>query len=393
MTGADHTLPACDLVGALALKPGEGLTADRVSFANGAFCAEPVGRAVDLSGFWILPGIVDAHGDGFERHLAPRRGAMLDLAAGLAATESELAANGVTTAVLAQFLSWEGGLRGLDFADKVLTAIKETRDDLITDLAPQLRFETHLLDDYADLPARLSDWGVRYLVFNDHLPHARLAEGRKPPRLTGQALKAGRNPDAHFALMKDLHARSAQVPDALDALARLLSAQGVRMGSHDDRSAEARARWRSRDVRISEFPETREAAEAARAQGDFIVFGAPNVVRGGSHNGNVPAAEMIEAGLCDALASDYHYPSPRRAVRRLVDAGILPLERAWDLVSTGPAQMLGLSDRGRLQSGLRADFVVIDPQTWRVGATFSGGRISYMHGAVGARFIGAGGAG
>ncbi len=89
------------------------------------------------------------------------------------------------------------------------------------------------------------------------------------------------------------------------------------MGSHDDHSAGERAALRGRGVGIAEFPETLEAAEAARAGGDTIVMGAPNLMRGGSHNGNVSALDVVAMGLCDALASDYHYPSPRRAALRL----------------------------------------------------------------------------
>ncbi|MBB96628.1 MAG: alpha-D-ribose 1-methylphosphonate 5-triphosphate diphosphatase [Rhodobacteraceae bacterium] len=379
---------ALDLVGAQVLRPGAGLVADRLSFAHGVICDAPVGRAVDLSGFVVLPGMIDAHGDGFERHLAPRRGAMTELETGLQAVDAELASNGITTAVLAQFMSWEGGLRGAEFAARVFRALQAARPGLLTDMVPQLRFETHLLDDYDGLPGRLRDWGISYVVFNDHLPHARLAEGRKPPRLTGQALKAGRNPEAHFALMRGLHARTAEVPGALDALTGRLAAEGVRMGSHDDRCADTRAAWRARGVRVSEFPETRAAAQAAREGGDMVVMGAPNVVRGGSHNGNVPAAEMVAAGLCDALASDYHYPSMRRAVRRLAETGGPDLARGWALVSEGPAAVLGLADRGRLAAGLRADLVVMEPQTGRIGMTVCGGRVSYLAGEVAGRMLG-----
>ncbi len=378
---------ALDLVGAQVLRPGAGLVADRLSLAEGRLVDGPVGREVDLSGYLVLPGLVDAHGDGFERHLAPRRGAMMELGTGLMAVDAELAANGITTGVIAQFLSWEGGLRGLDFADKVLTSLVENRASLLTDMLPQLRFETHLLDEYESLPDRLARWQVGYLVFNDHLPHDRLAQGRKPPRLTGQALKAGRNPEAHLALMQGLHARSAEVPAALDALCARLAEQGLRMGSHDDRTCDARAQWRRRGVHVSEFPETPEAAQAARTGGDGIVLGAPNVVRGGSHNGNVSAVEMVGAGLCDALASDYHYPSMRRAVRRLVEDGLLDVPSGWDLISAGPARVLGLEDRGRLEAGLRADLVVLDPETWRIGATITAGRVAFMAGDVAERFI------
>lgn len=378
---------ALDLRGAQVLLP-EGLTRRCLSLADGVIRADPVGRPVDLDGYLVLPGIVDPHGDGFERHLAPRRGAMKQLTEGVIAAEAELAANGITTAVLAQFYSWEGGLRGPDFAAQVFAAIRDVRADLVTEVIPQLRFETHMLPDYAALPARIAEWGVPYVVFNDHLPHERLAAGKRPPRLTGQALKAGRNPERHLEMLQALHAAGDQVPAALDRLTARLARAGVRMGSHDDATAEMRAAWRLRGVRIAEFPETLAAAEAARAGGDRVILGAPNVVRGGSHKGNASAIDLIAMGLCDALASDYHYPSPRRAALMLAQSGVCDLAAAWALVSAGPARLLGLTDRGTLAVGQRADLVILDPRTHRVAATLSGGRISYMNGDIAARFLG-----
>jgi alpha-D-ribose 1-methylphosphonate 5-triphosphate diphosphatase len=376
-----------DFIGAEVLYP-DGLRRGTLSIADGLVAADPVGRAVDLSGFMILPGIVDLHGDAFERHLAPRRGAMKQMNEGLVATEAELAANGITTAVLAQFVSWEGGLRGLEFADQVFGALRDTAPSLVTDMRAQLRFETHLLDLYAELPERLKTWEVSYVVFNDHLPHDRLADGKTPKRMVGQALKAARSPESHLSMMQDLHARADEVPAALDALCATLLACDIRMGSHDDQSAETRAAWRARGGKIAEFPETHAAAEAAHDAGDFVVMGAPNVVRGGSHNGNLSALDLISMGMCDALASDYHYPSPRRAALMLADAGVVDLAEAWRLVSAGPARVLGMTDRGELRLGLRADFVVLDTRTRRVAASFVQGRASYMSGDIADRFTG-----
>ena len=377
---------ALRLVGADVLRTDGLERGGAIGLADGVLQDVREAREIDLSGYRILPGIIDLHGDGFERHVAPRRGAMKQMAEGIRATEAELAANGITTGVLAQFYSWEGGLRGPEFATEVFAGIAEVREHLVTDLIPQLRFEIHLLDAYADLPEQISKWGVPYVVFNDHLPHDRLAEGKKPPRLTGQALKAGRNPEKHFQMLLDLHARKDDVPAALDALCKILNDKGVRIGSHDDHTANDRANWRERGAQISEFPETAEAAEAARAAGDHIILGSPNVVRGGSHKGNASALDLITMGLCDALASDYHYPSPRRAALMLEKSGLLPLERAWGLVSSGPARVLGLRDRGTLEESKRADLVILDRQD-QVAATLSGGCVSYMNGAIAARFL------
>lgn len=375
------------LVGARVLT-AEGWSDDPLGLADGQVQAgDSGGRRIDLSGYLVLPGIVDPHGDGFERHMAPRRGALREAEHGVVACAAELAANGITTAVLAQFFSWEGGMRGPDFAEHVFASVAAVRPTVPVDLRLQLRLETHLIDAFPRAEAAIDRFGIGYVVFNDHLPHQRLSEGRTPPRLTGQALKSGRSPETHLALMKNLHARSGEVPAALDALAARLVRQGVVMGSHDDSTAQDRAIWAARGATVSEFPETLEAAEAARADGAAIVLGAPNVVRGASHAGNISAADLIRAGLCDALASDYHYPSPLRAAFRLEELGLCDLAQAWHLVSSGPAQLLGLVDRGRLEPGKRADLIVVDPATRRVVATLAGGEVAHMTGPVARRFL------
>ncbi|MGB7317719.1 MAG: alpha-D-ribose 1-methylphosphonate 5-triphosphate diphosphatase [Planktotalea sp.] len=370
----------------------EGLSQRPLAIAGGVVCdnAVRVGvRDIDARGYRILPGIVDIHGDGFERHLAPRRGAMTDMHLGIASAETDLACNGITTAVMAQFYSWEGGLRAPEFARKFLDALTATRADHLTDMRAQLRIETHMIDDYADMLALIKAHEIGYVVFNDHIPHKRLDEGRNPPRLTGTALKSGRSPEAHLALMQGLHARSDAVPAALKDFAVQLSDAGCLLGSHDDTTIADRDMYRDMGAQISEFPETHEAALAARQTGAKIILGAPNVMRGGSHAGNVSAIELIREGLCDALASDYHYPALRQSIGKLVAQGACDFAQGWALLSSGPADVLGLSDRGTLAPGLRADLVVEEIATGRIAATISAGRISHLQGDFAARLLAA----
>lgn len=374
------------LTGARVLRP-EGWSDAPLAFADGVISDAPAGRIVDLTGYDVMPGIVDVHGDGFERHMAPRRGALREQQSGVVACAAELAANGITTAVLAQFWSWEGGMRGPEFAEEVFASVTAVAPTVPVDLRLQLRLETHYLDALHQAEEAVARWGIGYVVFNDHLPHARLAEGRRPQRLTGQALKSRRNPEDHLRLMMGLHERSDQVPAAMDGLCARLAERGVRMGSHDDHTGAVRSEWRARGVRVSEFPETLEAARAARVAGDLVVLGAPNVVRGASHAGNVSALEVVAEGLCDALASDYHYPSPARAAWRCDELGLMDAGAAWSLVSEGPARVLGLADRGRLEPGLRADLVVMEPGSRRIVATLCGGTVAYLSGAVAQRFM------
>lgn len=364
----------------------DGLRDDPLTISGGLVGGQ--GRQVDLGGKLILPGIIDLHGDAFEHHIAPRRGAMTDATAGILATEADLAANGITTAVLAQFYSWEGGMRSPEAAKRMFAATEAAKALVGTDLRIQMRLETHMMDDFPEILELIERYDIGYVAFNDHLPHDRLAAGRSIPRLTGTALKSGRSPEKHLALMQALHARSGEVPKALDGLCQTLARRGIYLASHDDSTPEDRATWAARGVMISEFPESFEAAHAACATGTPTILGAPNVVRGASHKGNASARDLVAQGLATALASDYHYPSLRGAVWQIVDAGTLDLAEAWALISCNPAQILGLSDRGSLQTGRRADLIVLDAATRRIEATFSGGTITYLTGDTAARLIG-----
>jgi len=373
-------LPPLRFTGAEVLLDG-GFAREPLSLAEGRI-AGGGGREIDLTGYRILPGIVDLHGDGFERHMAPRRGAVDTPAAGLAGLDAECGASGITTAMLAQFWSWEGGMRGPDFAATLAEALQGA--DTLTDMHLQLRVETHMVDTFDAMQKLVERAGIDYVVWNDHLPHKHLAAGKRPPGLTGQALKAGRAPEAHADLLQALHANGPRVMEALARIAEAFQARGVRMGSHDDHTAEDRVKFRALSADISEFPETLAAAEAAKQAGEAVIMGAPNVVRGGSHSGKVAAEVLIEAGLVDALVSDYHYPTLVRAAGRL--SARLGWPAAWDLVSGGPARVMGWQDRGRISEGLRADLVILDG-AGRLGATIAAGRVSHLSGALAARML------
>ncbi len=373
-------LPALRLTGADVLL-AEGFAREALSLEGGCIAAGG-GREIDLSGWRILPGIIDLHGDGFERHMAPRRGAVDHPAAGLAGLDAECGAAGITTAMLAQFWSWEGGMRSPEFSATLAQTLAGA--ETLTDMALQLRVETHMIDTLEAMADLVARFGIGYVVWNDHLPHAQLAAGKRPPGLTGQALKAGRSPEAHERLLEELHDNGPKVIDALAPVAARLAERGVRMGSHDDHTPDDRAGFRALGADICEFPETIAAAQAAKAAGEPVIMGAPNVVRGGSHSGKVTAEDLVAAGLVDALVSDYHYPTLARAAVKLSDRYGWPT--AWALVSKGPARVMGWHDRGRIAEGLRADLVIMD-EAGRIGGTISGGKVSYLAGALAARML------
>jgi alpha-D-ribose 1-methylphosphonate 5-triphosphate diphosphatase len=278
------------------------------------------GRAIDARGLHVLPGIVDIHGDAFERQLMPRPGVGFPIDVALLDSDRQAVANGITTIFHGVTWSWEPGLRGADNARGMVTAIEALRPALGADTHCHLRFETFNLD--AD-----------------------------------------------------------EVPGSIARLAAAANAGNVATLSHDDMSPEQRRWFRDLDCRLAEFPTTLETAADATAAGDDVVMGAPNVVRGGSHIGWIGAADMIARGFCTILASDYYYPALLLAAFRLAADEVVPLPAAWAYVAENPARAAGLRDRGVIAAGRRADVVMIDASDAlrpKTVATISNGRIVHL---------------
>ena len=378
-------LPPLRLVGAQILRDGE-MQRRSLAIAGGRITKGPLPE-VDMAGFYLMPGIIDLHGDAFERHIAPRPSAPFDLVQGLGSADREAAANGVTTAFFAQGWSWEGGPRGPDYAERVMAALDAWRPRALTDIRLQVRAETHLVDAGARLIAAVERHRIGYVVFNNHLGEAVEINARDPQDFAIWARKLGRTAEEHLAAVQAAAARGREVPRHLCTLAEAFDRLGVLYGSHDDPDGETRERFSMIGARIAEFPTARKAAAAAKAMNDPVLMGAPNVVRGGSQAGNIAATDLIAAGLCDALVSDYYYPALVQAVWTLVDRGLVSLPRAWAMISSRPAEILRMPDRGVLDFGRRADVTVVNAATRQVEATISGGRLTYLAGEAGRRFM------
>jgi alpha-D-ribose 1-methylphosphonate 5-triphosphate diphosphatase len=222
-------------------------------------------------------------------------------------------------------------------------------------------------------------------VFNNHLPEAVEMAEHRPDRFASWAAQTRRTAGEMLAIVHHAQAQEPEVPAALAALSARFAGLGVRMGSHDDATAAGRAFFRALGAGIAEFPTTAEAARSARDAGEPVLMGAPNVVRGGSQTGNIAAADLVAEGLVDALMSDYYYPALAQSAWALVGAGLADLPAAWAMISETPARIMGLSDRGRLAPGLRADLAVVDPETHRVEMTLARGRVAHLSGELARR--------
>lgn len=351
-----------------------------ISITDGRVVAPRAGRArtIDAHGLLVLPGIVDIHGDGFERQIMPRPGVRFDVALALRDTDRQLVANGITTAFHGVTVSWEPGLRSLAVASEIAAALHAIRDGLACDTRLHIRWETFALDELAAVIGWLRSEPKPIVAFNDHTTPT-MRKGHTERKLAQWAERCGLTRETYLARLTEIWERRDQVPGAVATLAAAARANGNVLLAHDETSPDERGFFRGLGAVSSEFPMNLDTARAARQAGEHVILGAPNVVRGGSHNGALDATSAVGDGLCTVLASDYHYPSPLHAAFKLAGGDLPRLAQSWQLVSANAAAAAGLADRGRIAPGARADIVLVDPSAGQpeVVATFSAGRLVY----------------
>jgi alpha-D-ribose 1-methylphosphonate 5-triphosphate diphosphatase len=334
-------------------------------------------RAIDCGGDTIIPGVVDVHTDNLERQVQPRSLARWPSRSAMVAHDAQCAAAGVTTVLDALCL----GDLGFDkeriktFQDGVVDLDALTAAGLLkAEHFLHLRCEVpaldmlELFDPVADHPL------VRMISLMDHSPgvgqYADMDFYRKLRR------QGGLDEATVERRIKEMQAQRARWRDPnRKALLDRVRGSSIALASHDDRTEDEIWENAADGIRISEFPVTLEAATAAKRAGMQVIAGAPNIVRGGSHSGNVNAVDLLRAGAVDAFASDYVPPSLVEAAFQCAREEGIGLPVAVAMISDHPARMSGLPDRGRLETGMRADLVrvrmhgtlPIVRQVWRAG--------------------------
>lgn len=335
-----------------------GMIAD-VSTGAVAVCG-----AQDWCGDYLLPGLIELHTDNLEKHLMPRPEVRWPEFPALLSHDAEIAAAGITTVFDALGVgdADEQALRGQDMRPLLDSMDRAERDGLLrADHRLHVRCElpapntVELFEPFRGHPR------LRLVSLMDHTPGQRQWENVEHARIyyTGKKGWSAAKYEARVADALEMQRRYAEPhrQHFVDYCRR----QDIALASHDDTTAEhVQEAYRDGAV-ICEFPTTRPAAQAARDLGLATVLGGPNVVRGGSHSGNVAAAELARDGLLDILSSDYVPGSLISAVFGLHQELDLPLAQCFAMVTRQPADALGLNDRGRLAVGLRADLVRIRP--------------------------------
>lgn len=318
-------------------------------------------RATDWAGDYLIPGLIELHTDHLEPHFAPRPKVYWDPEAAVLSYDAQIAASGITTVFDSLRAGGDLGKTSVDTGLFVLqSAIERARlaGDLRVQHFTHLRCEICAENTLEETISFLSSFPVHLISLMDHTPGARQFrdEAKLREYYRGKSNSTNIELDEFFAVRRKLFERNHDRHRS--ELLRLAHEHNIVLASHDDTTREHVEESADCGVRLAEFPTTLEAAEACRAAGIAVMMGAPNVVRGGSHSGNVAALELARAGLLDVLSSDYVPASLLQAAFRLRDEpSIGGLPGAIGLVTSAPAKAMGLDDRGVIAEGRRADFL------------------------------------
>lgn len=330
---------------------------------------------IDAQGLLLMPGLIDMHGDMIERALEPRVGVDIPLELAWRNLDRLLIGAGVTTAYASVSFHprvSDGQMRRYEQSKTAIQALQALRSQLAVDHKVHARFELSF-PRALDIVTELVSTGLVELVsVMDH------SDGQADARALERAVQAG--------------ADLAEPCPALETMERLVSVcqpAGVPLASHDDDTAEKVAMMTRFGIEICEFPETLEAAQAGRDAGQWTVMGAPNVMRGKSHSGNLSGRDAHAAGLLDMLAADYLPSAILPSVLILAQTAPGGLPGATQMASLTPAKALGLDDRGEIALGKRADLILAsDAGVGAVHGTWVAGRLVYQDGAPGAPALG-----
>ena len=319
-----------------------------------------VAGAEDWAGDYLLPGLVELHTDNLEKHLVPRPGVLWNAHSATVMHDALCAAAGIITVLDSIVIGDmdQGGSRS-QTQHVSIQALHECREEglLRVEHLLHLRCEisapdiVEMFEQYAD------DSLVELVSLMDHTPGQR--QWRDLSKYRRYSERYGRFDDAQYeALIVSLtaHQERHAIPNRA-ALVAASHARSLPMASHDDTEVEHVEQASQERIAISEFPTTVAAAKAARRMGIAIVMGGPNLVQGGSHSGNVSAAELARLDLLDIFSSDYVPASLLQSAFLLRDSIGWSLPKAVNTITRNPARAIGLHDRGELATGLRADLI------------------------------------
>lgn len=344
-----------------------------------------VSGGIDGQGRELFAGFIDMHGDMIEHELEPRPKVDFPMDVAVGHLDARLAAAGVTTAYAGVSFSRsakDGERRSFEHTSSIIRALKENIRGLRVDHRIHARFDMTYTDAIASLEGLLQAGAVDLVSVMDHTPGQ--GQYRNVEKLISYRMRGGSSEEqarAEIQARMDNAVPTEILLNNLQDISRLCKSFGVAMASHDDDTVSKAHLMADIGTVISEFPVTMEAAEVAAQRGLMIAMGAPNAMRGQSYSGNLSARDAHAAGLLHILAADYHPAAILPAIRALAQQDPEGLVGAARLANANPAKALGMTDRGEIALGKRADLVAVDAQD-RVVLSLSGGQMIHSNGTL-----------
>ena len=352
LTGARIVLPDAVIEDGAVLIEGDTIAAINPDTVNGA-------QTINLSGKTLIPGMIDLHCDALEKEVEPRPNVHFPLDFACAQADKRNAAAGITTVYHAlSFANEELGVRNNAFAASVARAVHAWNPHGLVDNRVHCRYEVTDPTAPEILLELMAADEMHLLSVMDHSP----GQGQFKDIAAFRDYLARTYKKSEAELDSLLQNKLAQAEGAVDRIKQLVSAakqRNIHIASHDDDTPEKVETLHAMGVGISEFPINLESAHAAHSRGMYTIFGAPNILRGKSQSGSVRALDAVVAGVADCLCADYHPATLIVAVFRLPELAGISLAQALRLVSANPAQAAGLTDRGEIAVGKRADLVSV----------------------------------
>ena len=351
----------------------------------------PVAGGIAGDGLLLCPGFIDMHGDMIEHEVEPRPRVDFPMEIAIQSLDRRLAGAGVTTGYASVSFTAgraKGERRSYEHTSAVISGVAKARAGMRVDHRIHARFDIKLEDALGTIDALIRAGHVDLVSLMDHTPGQ--GQYRNLERFADQLCHIHGVTLAEAQRMiadrqAEAHRPEAVLHATLSEISGLCKAHGIPMASHDDDTEAKVALMASLGVRIAEFPVSEEAAAAAKAHGIAVAMGAPNALRGKSYSGNLSARAAHAAGQLDMLCADYHPGAILPAALILAETHTKGLPGAIAMTSTAPAQALGLSDRGEIKPGLRADLVVADDcGMGHVRMSFANGALAYSDGTLGA---------
>lgn len=330
---------------------------------------------LDGGGALCLPGLVDLHCDALEKEVEPRPRVAFHHGFAMENSDRRNVHAGITTVYHAvSFAGGEWGVRDPRIAGAVAQTVRGFRG--LVDHRVHLRYEVTDGGGEEAVTATMLAGAADLLSFMDHSPGQ--GQFRDLAAYVAYMTRTYHTSEAEAVRFGEGKVEARRTaPERMARLAALARARNIALASHDDDTPDKVTDMAALGVSISEFPVGLDAAHAAHRAGMVTLFGAPNVVRGGSASGNVRAIDAIRAGACTGLCSDYHPPALLAAVLMLPKISDLTLPQAVRLATSAPARSAGLADRGSIALGQRADLVLarMETSTPRVEAVMVAGRL------------------